>query len=316
MEISFNDLIRGKVTFNNDDIGDWVIMKSSGIPTYNFAVVIDDHLMEITHVLRGEEHLSNTPKQIQLYKYFGWEVPTFGHMTIIINENGKKLSKRDNNILQFMSQYRELGYLPEAIFNFILLLGWTPNSEKEFFTLEEAKREFDPSRMSSSPSMFDQNKMNWMNAQYIRKLNDKKYLEFIKPFLAKVVDITKFSDEKLLFMANMFKEEIQYGQEIVNLLKPLFEYHLDESNEAKEILALETTPIVVKEFTKQIENVNDLEQDTLKMMFKNIATSTGVKGKNLYMPIRLLLTGQMHGAEIVNIIKLLGKEEVLKRVSK
>lgn len=316
LEISFNDLIRGKVTFNNDDIGDWVIMKSSGIPTYNFAVVIDDHLMEITHVLRGEEHLSNTPKQIQLYKYFGWEVPTFGHMTIIINENGKKLSKRDNNILQFMSQYRELGYLPEAIFNFILLLGWTPNSEKEFFTLEEAKREFDPSRMSSSPSMFDQNKMNWMNAQYIRKLDDKKYLEFIKPFLAKVVDITKFSDEKLLFMANMFKEEIQYGQEIVNLLKPLFEYHLDESNEAKEILALETTPIVVKEFTKQIENVNDLEQDTLKMMFKNIATSTGVKGKNLYMPIRLLLTGQMHGAEIVNIIKLLGKEEVLKRVSK
>lgn len=316
LEISFNDLIRGKVTFNNDDIGDWVIMKSSGIPTYNFAVVIDDHLMEITHVLRGEEHLSNTPKQIQLYKYFGWEVPTFGHMTIIINENGKKLSKRDNNILQFMSQYRELGYLPEAIFNFILLLGWTPNSEKEFFTLEEAKREFDPSRMSSSPSMFDQNKMNWMNAQYIRKLDDKKYLEFIKPFLAKVVDITKFSDEKLLFMANMFKEEIQYGQEIVNLLKPLFEYHLDESNEAKEILALETTPIVVKEFTKQIENVNDLEHDTLKMMFKNIATSTGVKGKNLYMPIRLLLTGQMHGAEIVNIIKLLGKEEVLKRVSK
>lgn len=316
LEISFNDLIRGKVTFNNDDIGDWVIMKSSGIPTYNFAVVIDDHLMEISHVLRGEEHLSNTPKQIQLYKYFGWEVPTFGHMTIIINENGKKLSKRDNNILQFMSQYRELGYLPEAIFNFILLLGWTPNSEKEFFTLEEAKREFDPSRMSSSPSMFDQNKMNWMNAQYIRKLDDKKYLEFIKPFLAKVVDITKFSDEKLLFMANMFKEEIQYGQEIVNLLKPLFEYHLDESDEVKEILALETTPIVVKEFIKQIENVNDLEQDTLKMMFKNIATSTGVKGKNLYMPIRLLLTGQMHGAEIVNIIKLLGKEEVLKRVSK
>ena len=316
LEISFNDLIRGKVTFNNDDIGDWVIMKSSGIPTYNFAVVIDDHLMEISHVLRGEEHLSNTPKQIQLYKYFGWEVPTFGHMTIIINENGKKLSKRDNNILQFMSQYRELGYLPEAIFNFILLLGWTPNSEKEFFTLEEAKREFDPSRMSSSPSMFDQNKMNWMNAQYIRKLDDKKYLEFIKPFLAKVVDITKFSDEKLLFMANMFKEEIQYGQEIVNLLKPLFEYHLDESDEVKVILALETTPIVVKEFIKQIENANDLEQDTLKMMFKNIATSTGVKGKNLYMPIRLLLTGQMHGAEIVNIIKLLGKEEVLKRVSK
>ena len=115
-KIEFDDLVRGKVTFSSDDLGgDFVIMKSNGIPTYNFAVVIDDHLMEITHVLRGEEHLSNTPKQIAIYRMFNWEPPKFGHMTIIVNQNGKKLSKRDNNILQFMSQYRDLGYLPEAI---------------------------------------------------------------------------------------------------------------------------------------------------------------------------------------------------------
>ena len=315
MDITFNDLIRGPVTFNNDDIGDWVIMKSNGIPTYNFAVVIDDHMMEITHVLRGEEHLSNTPKQIQVYKYFGWEVPTFGHMTIIINENGKKLSKRDHNILQFMSQYRELGYLPEAIFNFILLLGWTPNSEKEFFTLEEAKKEFDPSRMSSSPSMFDQHKLNWMNGQYIKKLSDEEYLKFIKPYLAKAINIENFDDEKLLFLGNMFKEQIQYGEEIVNLIKPMYEYKLEESEEALAMLNLETTPLVLKTFAIKLEQADNLEPETLKVMFKKIANETGVKGKALYMPLRLKITGQMHGAELVNIIKLLGKEEILKRVN-
>ncbi|MFA6617398.1 MAG: glutamate--tRNA ligase, partial [Bacilli bacterium] len=124
--IAFHDLVRNDVIFNTNDIGDWIIVKSNGIPTYNFAVVIDDHLMDITHVFRGEEHLSNTPRQIQLYRYFDWPQPEFAHMTLIINENGKKLSKRDLNILQFMSQYRDLGYLPQAIFNFILLLGWSP----------------------------------------------------------------------------------------------------------------------------------------------------------------------------------------------
>ncbi|MCH5179672.1 MAG: glutamate--tRNA ligase [Erysipelotrichales bacterium] len=316
LTISFDDMIRGKVTFNNDDIGDWVIMKSNGIPTYNFAVVIDDHMMEITHVLRGEEHLSNTPKQIQLYKYFGWEVPTFGHMTIIVNENGKKLSKRDNNILQFMSQYRELGYLPEAIFNFILLLGWTPNEEREMFTLDEAKQIFDPSRMSASPSMFDQHKLNWMNAQYIRKLNDEDYLVFIKPYLAKVVDVNNYSDEQLLFMANMFKNEILYGAQIVDLLKPLFDYHLEENEEIKEILNLDSTPIVLKSFEKHLSDAQNLEVDTMKQLFKDVGAETGVKGKLLYMPIRLMITGQMHGAELVNIIKLLGKEEILRRLNK
>jgi nondiscriminating glutamyl-tRNA synthetase len=146
--ITFKDLVRGPVSFNNDDIGDWVILKSNGIPTYNFAVVIDDHTMDITHVLRGEEHLSNTPKQLQLFDYFGWQPPHYGHMTLIINEQGKKLSKRDLSIVQFMSQYRELGYVPEAIFNFILLLGWAPDSTQELFSKDEAIAAFDASRLS------------------------------------------------------------------------------------------------------------------------------------------------------------------------
>lgn len=128
-----DDLVRGKVTFESKDIGDWVIVKANGIPTYNFAVVIDDHLMEISHVFRGEEHLSNTPKQLMVYEYFGWEPPQFAHLTLIVNEQRKKLSKRDESIIQFVSQYKELGYLPEAMFNFFALLGWSPEGEEEIF---------------------------------------------------------------------------------------------------------------------------------------------------------------------------------------
>lgn len=128
----FNDLVRGPTKFLSEDIEDWIIVKDNGIPTYNFAVVIDDHLMHVSHVLRGEEHITNTPKQMMVYEAFGWEIPTFGHMTLIVNEERKKLSKRDESIVQFISQYKDLGYLPEALLNFIVLLGWSPPGKKKF----------------------------------------------------------------------------------------------------------------------------------------------------------------------------------------
>src|SRR5699024_9266205 len=134
---TFRDIVRGNISIESSDYGDWVIVKKDGIPTYNFAVAIDDHLMGITHVLRGEEHISNTPRQMMIYDAFGWEAPTFGHMTLILNETRKKLSKRDQHILQFIEQYKNLGFLPEAIFNFITLLGWSPEGAEEIFSKEE-----------------------------------------------------------------------------------------------------------------------------------------------------------------------------------
>ena len=315
-QIVFDDLVRGKVSFNTNDIGDWVIMKSNGIPTYNFAVVVDDHLMEMTHVFRGEEHLSNTPKQIVIYNYFGWTPPTFGHMTIIVNENGKKLSKRDNNILQFMSQYRELGYLKDAIVNFILLLGWTPKEENEFYTLEEAVKAFDPDRLSSSPSMFDPAKLMWVNSHYIKQLSDKEYLDFIRPFVAKVLDISNKSDDEILKMANLFKEQIHYGQEIVDLLTPIISPVPCEEEEAKEVMALPTTKDVLKSFAEILSSLEEINADSVKAVFKEVQSKLGVKGKSLYMPVRLKLTGKMHGPEMVNIISVLGKEETINRLTK
>ena len=172
-------MVKGDVSFESDGIGDYVIVKKDGIPTYNFAVAIDDHLMEMSHVLRGEDHISNTPKQLMIYEAFGWEPPIFGHMTLIVNESRKKLSKRDESIIQFIEQYEELGYIPEALFNFIALLGWSPEGEEEIFSKEEFIEIFDANRLSKSPALFDKQKLAWMNNQYMKKLELDRVVELL-----------------------------------------------------------------------------------------------------------------------------------------
>ena len=182
---TFNDLVKNEVSFESDGVGDFVIIKKDGIPTYNFAVVIDDHLMEISHVLRGDDHISNTPRQLMIYEAFDWEPPIFGHMTLIVNESRKKLSKRDESIIQFIEQYEELGYLPSALFNFITLLGWSPEGEDEIFTKEDFINMFDADRLSKSPALFDTKKLEWMNNQYMKKLNLETVVEMSIPHLVK-----------------------------------------------------------------------------------------------------------------------------------
>ena len=311
----FHDLVRGDMSFNSDDIGDFVIMKSNGIPTYNFAVVIDDHLMEITHVLRGEEHLSNTPKQLQIYEYFGWEPPQFGHMTIIVNPNGKKLSKRDHNILQFMSQYRELGYVPEAIFNFLFLLGWTSENNQEIFTKEEAIKAFDPSRLSSSPSMFDNKRLLWTNSYYIKHMSDEDYFKFIMPFIKKANFEKEMSEDELKTISLIFKNEIQTGDEIRILLNDILIKKETLDEEEKAIVNSDTSKKVIELFKNKLEKLDTINQETVKGVFKEIQSETGIKGKDLYMPIRIKLTGVMHGIEMFNIIDILGKQETLARLN-
>lgn len=156
---TFDDMVKGTITFETAEMGDFVIVKRDGIPTYNFAVVIDDYLMKISHVLRGEDHISNTPRQLMIYEALGWEAPQFAHMTLIVNEQRKKLSKRDESIIQFIEQYDQLGYLPETLFNFIALLGWSPEGEQEIFTREQLIEVFDTARLSKSPAVFDTQKL-------------------------------------------------------------------------------------------------------------------------------------------------------------
>lgn len=316
----FEDMVRGRVSFESKDIGDWVIVKANGIPTYNFAVVIDDHLMKITHVFRGEEHLSNTPKQLMVYEYFGWKPPKYAHLTLIVNENRKKLSKRDESIIQFVSQYKELGYLPEAMFNFFALLGWSPEGEEEIFTKEELIRMFDVSRLSKSPSMFDKQKLTWMNNQYIKKLDLDRLVELSLPHLIRAGRLPEqMTDEQKQWARDLialYQEQMSYGAEIVELSELFFKQEIEYDEEAKAVLAGEQVPHVLKAFYEQIEQLATFDSDHIKAAIKAVQKETGQKGKNLFMPIRVAVTGQTHGPELPEAIRLLGKETVMSRLEK
>ena len=314
----FEDLIRGHVSFESKDIGDFVIVKSNGIPTYNFAVVIDDHLMEISHVFRGEEHISNTPKQLMIYEMLGWEAPKFGHMTIIVNENHKKLSKRDNSIMQFMSQYKDAGYLPEAMVNFLALLGWSPSGEQEIFSMEELIKEFDETRLSKSPSMFDKSRLTWVNNRYIKALNDDELFNLCYPFLKEAYDLSNYDDDKVKAIILSLKDELSFGKEIVEKANVYFGT-LDFSTlegEAKEIFSDESVNNTLKVFKEEIEKFEVINKEDVKGIVKNTQVNANVKGKMLYMPLRIALTKEMHGPDFSSLVYLLGKEEIINRLNK
>lgn len=318
---AFNDMVKGHVSFESEVIGgDFVIVKKDGTPTYNFAVVIDDHLMEITHVLRGDDHISNTPKQLVIYEAFGWEPPIFGHMTLICNENRKKLSKRDESIIQFIEQYEELGYLPEAMFNFIALLGWSPGGEEEIFSKEELIQLFDPNRLSKSPAVFDKQKLAWMNNQYIKKLDLDRLVELALPHLVKSglmkEDMTEKEQEWARDLIALYQDQMSYGAEIVSLSQLFFKDEIEMDEEGKTVLSQDGVKDVLSSFLQKVEDLSEYTVDGIKGAIKSVQKETGYKGKNLYMPIRVATTGQTHGPDLLKTIYLLGKETVMERVKK
>ncbi|WP_416829412.1 glutamate--tRNA ligase [Ectobacillus polymachus] len=319
-DYTFHDLVKGDVTFNSSDFGDFVIVKKDGIPTYNFAVAIDDHLMEISHVLRGEEHLSNTPKQLMIYEAFGWEVPEFGHMTLIVNENRKKLSKRDESVLQFISQYAELGYLPEALLNFIGLLGWSPVGEEEIFTKEQFIEMFDAARLSKSPAVFDTQKLKWMNNQYVKQQSLERVVELSLPHLVKAGLVSNnMNDQEIAWVTDLialYHDQMSYGAEIVELSELFFQDEVVYDEAGQAILGEEQVPVVLAAFAEELEVLEEFTPENIKAAIKAVQKKTGNKGKKLFMPIRVAATGEEHGPELPNAIKLLGKEKVINRINK
>jgi nondiscriminating glutamyl-tRNA synthetase len=306
----FEDMIRGEVSFESKDIGDWVLIKANGIPTYNFAVVIDDHTMEITHVFRGEEHLSNTPKQMMIYRMLNWDTPKFGHMTLIVNEQRKKLSKRDNSILQFMSQYEELGYLPHAMFNFMSLLGWSPVGEEEIFTHQELIEQFSEERLSKSPSMFDPVKLKWINNRYIKALSFEEFKALTLPFLNKAYDLSTKSETWVDTLLHLFQEQCSYGQEIVTLTSMFFEEGVTlENEEAESMFALDSTQVVAHTFAAHRPEVWNV--DTIKETINKVKEVSGFKGKSLFMGLRVVASGKVHGPDLASTLYLLGEERVI-----
>lgn len=315
---TFTDIVRDEIKFESSDIGDWVMVKKNGVPTYNFAVAIDDHLMRITHVLRGEEHISNTPKQLMVYQAFGWEAPAFGHMTLILNENRKKLSKRDQHILQFIEQYHDLGYLPEALFNFIALLGWSPVGEEEIFDQETLIKIFDPARLSTSAAIFDVQKLKWMNNEYIKASSLEKVIKLAMPHLIEAGRLPADMDAATRAWAErvigLYHEQLRYGQEIVEVSEMFFQKEVKYDEAANEVLAEEQVPEVLQVFTDKLIHLDDFTQDAIKDQIKATQKETGHRGKRLFMPIRVATTGQTHGPELPLSIELLGKEVILARL--
>jgi len=316
---SFNDMVKGDVSFEADGIGgDFVIVKKDGTPTYNFAVAVDDHLMEISHVLRGDDHISNTPKQMMIYEALGWETPVFGHMTLIVNESRKKLSKRDESIIQFIEQYEELGYLPEALFNFITLLGWSPSGEEEIFSKEELISIFEANRLSKSPALFDKQKLTWMNNQYMKKQEVDVVYELALPHLQKAGLVSEaMTPEEIEWTKNLvalYQDQLSYGAEIVELSELFFKEELELEEEAKVVLQEEGVKEVLSTFASEIEKLPSLQPEDVQATLKIVQKATGQKGKKLFMPVRVAATGQTHGPDLPKAIALIGKEKILQRI--
>ncbi len=311
---TFHDEIYGDISVNNDELDDMVLIKSDGYPTYNFANVVDDHLMGITHVVRGNEYLSSSPKYNRLYDAFGWEVPVYVHCPLITNEEHKKLSKRSGH-----SSYEDLieqGFISEAVVNYVALLGWSPEDNREIFSLEEMVREFDYHRMSKSPAVFDMTKLRWMNGEYMKSMDFDKFYNMAEPYLKEVIK----KDLDLKKIAAMVKTRIEIFPEIrdhVDFFEELPEYDPSMYAHKKMKTTLENSLETLQEILPILEVQEDFGNDALYERLSRYVSDKGVKTGFVMWPIRTAVSGkQMTPAGATEIMEVLGKEESLKRIRK
>ncbi|MCE5285088.1 MAG: glutamate--tRNA ligase [Pelosinus sp.] len=317
-QIVFTDLVRGTVSFESNGVGDFVIVKSDGIPVYNYAVVIDDALMKMTHVIRAEEHLSNTPRQLLIYDALGFKRPEFGHISLILGKDRTKMSKRHG--ATSVQQYRDLGYLPEALVNFLALLGWSPVGEQEIFSLEELIQAFSMDRVAKNPAVFDVDKLNYINATYIKQASPECVLELALPHLqaAGYVDGTLTAEKRAWLMEVMtaVKEHLSYGAQVVDHVDIFFNEDVQfESEEAAEVLRDEDASQVIEVFKEKMAALETVDAASVKKVLKSIVKELKLGGKKVYMPLRVAMTGKMHGPDLDHIIPIIGREKVMARIN-
>ncbi len=312
---TFHDEIYGDITVDNSELDDMILIKSDGYPTYNFANVVDDHLMGITHVVRGNEYLSSSPKYNRLYEAFGWEVPVYVHCPLITDEEHHKLSKRCGH-----SSYEDLieqGFLTEAVVNFVSLLGWSPSeSNEEIFSLEELARIFDYHHMSKSPAVFDYTKLKWMNGEYIKAMDEDAFYEKAEPLLKQAIK----RDMDLRKIAAMVKTRIEVFPDIpalVDFLQELPEYDSAMYVHKKMKTSLESSLEVLKELLPMLEEQEDYSNDALYQLLISYVEKKGCKNGYVLWPVRTAASGKkMTPAGATEIMELLGKEESIARIKK
>jgi len=311
--VEFRDLIRGPIKFDAGGIGDFIIVRSNSMPAYNFAVVIDDHFMNITHVIRGEDHLSNTASQILLYRAFGFPLPEFAHHSLILGKDRAKLSKRHGSVA--VGEFRKRGILPEALVNYLGLLGSSFAEGKEILSLEEMIAAFDLERASKSGAVFDEEKLRWLNAHYIRKTPTESLARKLDPFVKKLGIETKSINEAWFRkLVDLVKDELTVLEEIGGQLDIFFDDRYQIAPEARRYLEGEKARKVVREFAQFLQKTKAPSADLYAAAIAHCKQKTKMKGKELFLPIRAALTGRLSGPELEKIFELMSRESVLKRL--
>ncbi len=311
---TFHDELYGDITVENAELDDMILIKSDGYPTYNFANVVDDHTMNITHVVRGNEYLSSSPKYQRLYDAFGWKSPVYIHLPLITDENHKKLSKRSGH--SSFEDLLEQGFLPEAVVNYIALLGWSPEDNREIFSLDELIKEFDYHRINKSPSVFDYMKLKWMNGEYIKAMADEAFYTMAEPYLKSVIK----KDLDLHKIAAMVKTRIEVFPDICDLIdffETLPEYDPEMYTHKKMKTNKETSLAVLQELCPVFEQQEDYSNDALYQLLTTFAAEHEYKNGYVLWPVRTAVSGkQMTPAGATEIMEILGKEESINRIRK
>ncbi len=311
-EVKWTDLVKGEVRVQGENVGDFVILRSDGVPTYNFAAVVDDHLMAISHVVRGDDHISNTPKQLLLYEAFGWEAPQFGHIPMILGPARARLSKRHG--ATSVAEFRERGYLPEALINFLSLLSWSSESGEEILSVERLIAEFSFERVNRAPAIFDLAKFNWMNGYYLRHLPLDKLAELAEPFFH-AAGLAPGDRERFRKILDLVRDGVDTLSELPTAAALFYEKRVNLSDgEAIAMAARDTSQKIFWAFLRHLENFASIDAATFRAIMKDVQKETGILGKDLWQPIRVALTGKLHGPDLGSIAEILGKNRCAKRV--
>lgn len=311
---SFEDAVFGTITVENSSLEDQILLKSDGLPTYNFANVIDDHLMKITHIVRGSEYLSSTPKYNLLYQAFGWEIPTYVHVSPVMKNATQKLSKRagDPSFEDLIS----MGYLVEAVINYVALLGWSPGGEQEIFTLKELEKEFSLSGISRSPAIFDTGKLNWMNGEYIRKMTADEFHEVAKPYYAGNITNPAIDLKKVSRILQPRTEVLNTIPDNIDFIDQLPEYDPEMYIHKKMKTTLENSLENLKAAAQVLESVSEWNEQVLHDTLMQLVQDMGIKNGQMLWPIRTAVTGKsVSPGGAIEVADILGKEETLKRIN-
>ncbi len=313
--IAFDDIVRGHVEFNTDNIDDQILIKSDGFPTYHWANIIDDHLMKISHVIRGEEWLSSTPKHVILYNYLNWDLPQFAHLPLLLNADKSKLSKRQGDVA--VEDYMEKGYLKEALVNFVALLGWNFGDDKEYYLLEEMIEKFSLDRVNKAGAVFDVEKLNWLNGLHIREKSNDELLVLFKQELANSEYANRdFGDELLLQIIEAMKERISFVKELIDNCTYFYEAPTSYDEKIVKKRWKDDSVKLLTEFIEVVKQMPSNEKDEWEKALKSTVEKNEVGFGRLIHPVRLAVSGVGVGPGAYELLQIIGKEEVINRIEK